>query len=93
MNKQVLIGILIGLGSNVIFSLIACFLISDAPLAETLKQAFENGTLAAIICMGALPHLAWFFGFLRKRKDDRAKGILITAFIAVAAVIVFRFII
>ena len=49
---------------------------------QTLRFYNETGNLWMLITLGALPNLLAFFGFLRLKRDYRARGVLLATFVA-----------
>ena len=43
-----------------------------------------------LLCLGALPNLAAFFGFLKLNRDYRARGVLMATFVtAITAYLIY----
>ncbi|MFD2726926.1 hypothetical protein [Hyunsoonleella rubra] len=85
MNKDLGIGIAVGLVANAIgLFLAATFLGNGDDVATVIKAAYNEGFLGKMISLGAILNLLVFFFFIRKRQDYRARGVLlITVLIAV----------
>jgi hypothetical protein len=84
MKKEIGIGFLIGIITNLIGIVICLFIISsikDLGFTETYTFYKRTDSLWMIITLGALPNLAVFFGFLRQNKDYRARGVLLATFL------------
>ena len=85
MKKDILIGSLVGLIANLIGLFIVTTLLSQGDnFITVLKAASAEGFLGKLISLGAILNLVAFFVFIRKKQDQRARGVLlITVFIAV----------
>ena len=84
-KKEILIGMLIGLIANAIGLFATASLLGQGDdFITVIKAASNEGFLGKLISLGAILNLVAFFIFIRKRKDYRARGVLlITIFIAV----------
>ena len=85
MKKDILIGALVGLIANLIGLFIIILLLGQGDdFMTVIKAASAEGFLGKLISLGAVLNLVAFFVFIKKKQDDRAKGVLlITLFIAV----------
>ena len=92
MKKELITGIIVGLIANIIGLFLVAIILGDTyNFIEAIKIAKAQGFLTKLISMGAILNLIAFFIFIRKRKDDRARGVLIaTIFIAIFT-FVFKF--
>ncbi|MBP0905472.1 hypothetical protein ACFSKN_10155 [Mariniflexile gromovii] len=88
-KKDILIGALVGLIANCVgLFLVATLLGQGDDFITVIKAAANEGFLGKLISLGAILNLIAFFIFIRKRKDYRARGVLlITLFIAVFTLI------
>ena len=84
-KKDIFIGMLVGLIANSVgLILVATLLGQGDDFITVIKAAAIEGFLGKLISLGAILNLITFFIFIRKRKDYRARGVLlITIFIAV----------
>lgn len=84
-KKEIVIGFIVGILANIIGTLLYIVLFSDLSIEETFNAAVEQGHVGSLLALGAILNLLAFFGFLRIRRDSRAKGVLVatilTAFI------------
>ncbi|MCX2679963.1 hypothetical protein OOZ15_08450 [Galbibacter sp. EGI 63066] len=87
-KKDIAIGFAVGVIANILGTLLYILIFSDLSIIESLKVAKEHGHLGSIIALGALLNLGAFFGFLKIRRDERAKGVLIATLLT-ALVILF----
>jgi len=84
-KKEVVIGFMVGIIANTIGTLVYILLFSEFSIVETYHAAVEQGHIGSLLALGALLNLAAFFGFLKLKRNQRARGVLIatmlTAFI------------
>ena len=84
-KKEILIGLVVGIIANTIGTLLYILLFSDLSISETYKAAVAQEHVGSLLALGAVLNLIAFFGFLRIKRDNRAKGVLLatilTAFI------------
>jgi heme/copper-type cytochrome/quinol oxidase subunit 4 len=84
-KKEILIGLVVGIIANTIGTLLYILIFSDLSISETYKAAVAQEHVGSLLALGAVLNLIAFFGFLRLKRDNRAKGVLlatiITAFI------------
>ncbi len=84
-SKEIGIGVAVGLIANAIGTLLYIALFSDLNIAESFRLAFERGYAGSLLALGAVLNLVAFFGFLRIKRDYRAKGVMMaTLMIAIA---------
>ena len=93
MKKEIGIGFLVGLISNSVGVLICTFIISqikEMELLDTFNVFRKSGNMWMLLCLGALPNLLVFFGFLRINRDYRARGVLMaTLLTAISAYLIY----
>jgi heme/copper-type cytochrome/quinol oxidase subunit 4 len=84
-KKEILIGLVVGIIANTIGTLLYILIFSDLSISETYKAAVAQEHVGSLLALGAVLNLIAFFGFLRLKRDNRAKGVLLatifTAFI------------
>tara|TARA_R110002051_G_scaffold10927_4_gene40734 strand:- start:6237 stop:6521 length:285 start_codon:yes stop_codon:yes gene_type:complete len=84
-KKEILIGLVVGIIANTIGTLLYILIFSDLSISETYKAAVAQEHVGSLLALGAALNLIAFFGFLRIKRDNRAKGVLLatilTAFI------------
>lgn len=91
-NKDILIGIIVGLIAN-IFGLIFAIQIfgTSDDYMKVIKDAIANDFFGKLVAMGALLNLGAFFVFIKKRQDNRAMGVLIITVIVMLITFGFKF--
>lgn len=88
MNKNVITGFIVGILANIFGIIIYILLFSKNSIEVTLEDAIQKGYLGSLIALGGILNLVAFFGFIRIKNDDKAKGVLL-ATILLALVILF----
>ena len=95
MKKEIIIGVLVGIISNMIGVIICTFIVSKAKgldFESTFKLYNESGNLWMLLTLGALPNLAVFFGFLKINREYRARGVLLATFLtAITSYLIYFF--
>jgi hypothetical protein len=89
-KKEILIGFAVGLIANTIGTLLYILLFSDMGIAETFKAAVLQGYVGSLLALGAVLNLIAFFGFLRIRRDNRAKGVMIATLLTAMLILYYK---
>ncbi len=89
-KKELLIGFLVGLIANTLGTLLYILLFSDLGIIETFQAASAQGHLGSLLALGAILNLAAFFGFLKIRRDQRAKGVLIATLLTAMVILFYK---
>ena len=91
-NKPIFIGGLIGLIANFIGLFLCVQLFGNGNgFIETIKQSIANDFFGKLISIGAILNLGAFFVFIRKREDEKAKGVLLVTVIIAIITFVIKF--
>jgi hypothetical protein len=89
-KKELLIGLLVGLIANSIGTLLYIVLFSDLSITETYKVAVAQGHVGSLLALGAILNLLAFFGFLKLKRDQRAKGVLVATLITALVILYYK---
>lgn len=89
-KKEIIIGFAVGIIANTFGTLLYILAFSDLGIAETFKAAEEQGYLGSLVALGAILNLIAFFAFLRIRRDQRAKGVLIATLMAALVILYYK---
>ncbi|HET8736765.1 MAG TPA: hypothetical protein VFM69_09200 [Pricia sp.] len=89
-KKELIIGFAVGLIANSIGTLLYMLLFSDFGIVETFEAAVEHGHMGSLLALGAILNLIAFFGFLRIRRDHRAKGVLIATLLTALLILYYK---
>lgn len=89
-NKEILIGFAVGLIANTIGTLLYILLFSDMSIAETWEAAVSQGYVGSLLALGAILNLIAFFGFLKLRRDHRARGVLMATVLTALIILYYK---
>lgn len=89
-KKEVIIGFLVGLIANTIGTLTYILLFSELGIKETFQAAIQQGHVGSLLALGALLNLIAFFLFLRMKRDNRAKGVLIATILTALVILYYK---
>ncbi|QTD38825.1 hypothetical protein JL193_06090 [Polaribacter batillariae] len=90
-KKDVLIGILVALFATFggIFLYLEYF--SKYSFADTLQMIKEGNLYGKVLSLAAIPNLFVFFVFIKKKQDNRAKGVLIATILIALTTLILKF--
>ncbi|MDA9111820.1 hypothetical protein N9J39_03000 [Flavicella sp.] len=66
-------------------------LFSKHSYSQSFQMIEEGGLYGEILSLGALPNLFVFFIYIKKRQDNRAKGVLLATLCIAFATLVLKF--
>lgn len=89
-KKEILIGFAVGIIANVTGTLLYILLFSDFGIIETFRAAVQQGHIGSLLALGAILNLIAFFGFLKIRRDQRAKGVLIATLLTALVILYYK---
>ncbi|PKA82507.1 hypothetical protein ATE92_0637 [Ulvibacter sp. MAR_2010_11] len=92
--KEIGIGLLLGLVSNLAGSYLYLFflsLVKDLSIESTFQVAIEEDLLGNIIALGALLNFLVFFVFLKKKQFYRARGVVLATLVAAIVILISKF--
>ncbi len=89
-KKEIIIGFLVGLIANTVGTLLYIVLFSDLGIVETYNAAVTQGHVGSILALGAILNLVAFFGFLRIRRDYRARGVIIATILTALLILYYK---
>ncbi|WP_299529493.1 hypothetical protein [Ulvibacterium sp.] len=89
-KKELLIGFVVGIIANTLGTLLYILLFSDLGIMETFYAALEQGHIGSLLALGAILNLIAFFGFLKIRRDQRAKGVLIATILTALIILYYK---
>ncbi|TMM32271.1 hypothetical protein FDT66_02060 [Polaribacter aestuariivivens] len=90
-KKDVLIGVLVALFATFggIFLYLEYF--SKFSFNDTLKMINEGKLYGKVLSLAAIPNLFVFFVFIKKKQDNRAKGVLIATILIALTTLILKF--
>lgn len=89
-KKEVLIGFVVGIIANTIGTLLYILLFSNIGIVETFKAAVAQEHIGSLLALGAILNLAAFFGFLRLKRDYRARGVMIATILTAMVILYYK---
>ncbi|AIY15249.1 MULTISPECIES: hypothetical protein [Cellulophaga] len=89
-KKEILIGFVIGIIANTIGTLLYIIIFSDLSIKETYLAAVSQGHVGSLLALGAVLNLAAFFGFLKIKRDLRARGVLIATLLTALLIMYYK---
>lgn len=89
--KEILIGFVIGLLSNLAGIYLYIFFFSELNFEDTLKAASQNDFLGSLIALGAILNLIVFFVFIKKNEIYKARGVVLATILAALAILISKF--
>lgn len=89
-KKEIIIGFIVGIIANTIGTLLYIIIFSDMGITQTFEVAIEQDHLGSLLALGAILNLLAFFGFLKIRRDHRAKGVLIATLLTALLILYFK---
>ena len=76
-KKEILIGIAVGFFATLAGFYLYVELFINADFKEAFKFIHEEKMYGKILSLAAMPNLVVFFVYIKKKQDNRAKGVLI----------------
>lgn len=89
-KKDLLIGFVVGIIANTVGTILYILLFSDLGIVDTFHAAVQQGHIGSLLALGAILNLIAFFLFLRIRRDNRAKGVLIATILTALAILYYK---
>ena len=89
-KKEVLIGFVVGVIANTIGTLAYILLFSDLGIVDTYKAAVAQEHIGSLLALGAILNLVAFFGFLRLKRDYRARGVMIATILTAMIILYYK---
>ena len=89
-RKEIVIGFVVGIIANVFGTLLYMLLFSDLGIVETFNAAIDQGHMGSLLALGAILNLVAFFGFLRIKRDHRARGVMIATLLTALIILFYK---
>ena len=89
-KREILIGFIVGIIANTIGTLLYILIFSDLSISETYTAAIAQDHVGSLLALGAILNLIAFFGFLRLRRDNRAKGVLMATLLTAFLILYYK---
>lgn len=91
MKKDIVIGFIVALLATACGVFIYMQFISKFGFQETLAMMEHTEVFGKIVTLGAIPNLFVFSIFIKKKQDQRAKGVLIATILLAISLLVLKF--
>jgi len=89
-KKEIIIGFIVGIIANTFGTLLYILLFSDLGIIETFNAAIDQGHIGSLLALGAILNLVAFFGFLRIKRDQRAKGVMLATLVTALVILMYK---
>ena len=89
-KQELIIGFTVGIIANTIGTLLYILLFSDLGIVATFEAAVKQEHVGSLLALGAVLNLIAFFGFLKIRRDQRAKGVLIATILTAFVILYYK---
>lgn len=89
-KKEIIIGFVVGIIANVFGTLLYMLLFSDLGIVETFSAAIDQGHMGSLLALGAILNLVAFFGFLRIKREHRARGVMIATLVTALVILFYK---
>ena len=89
-RKEVFIGFIVGLIANSFGTLLYILVFSDLGIMDTFRAAITQGHLGSLLALGAILNLVAFFGFLRIKREHRARGVMIATLLTALIILFYK---
>nr|WP_299387709.1 hypothetical protein [Allomuricauda sp.] len=90
-KKEVIIGFAVGVIANTLGTLGYILLFSDLGISETFQAAIAQDHVGSLLALGAILNLVAFFGFLRLKRDHRARGVMVATLLTALVIMYYKF--
>ncbi len=89
-NKEILIGFMVGIIANTFGTLLYILMFSDLGIMDTFNAAVAQGHIGSLLALGAILNLIAFFGFLRIKRDLRARGVMLATLVTALIILLYK---
>lgn len=84
------IGFAVGIIANTVGVLLYILLFSDLGIVGSLEAAVEAEQVGSLLALGAILNLVAFFAFLKIRRDERARGVLLATVLTALVILYYK---
>jgi heme/copper-type cytochrome/quinol oxidase subunit 4 len=89
-KKEILIGFIVGIIANTFGTVLYILLFSDLGIVETFNAAISQGHIGSLLALGAILNLVAFFAFLRIKRDQRARGVMLATLVTALVILLYK---
>ena len=91
-TKDIFIGILVSLFATAAGFFLYIEFFSEFSFNETLQMIEDGGLYGKVLSIAAIPNLFVFFIYIKKKQDNRAKGVLMTTILIALITLILKFV-
>ena len=89
-KKEIVIGFIVGIIANTFGTLLYIIIFSDLGVVDTFNAAVSQGHIGSLLALGAILNLVAFFGFLRIKRDQRARGVMLAILVTALIILLYK---
>lgn len=89
-KKEIVIGFIVGIIANTFGTLLYILIFSDLGIVDTFNAAVSQGHIGSLLALGAILNLVAFFGFLRIKRDQRARGVMLATLVTALIILLYK---
>lgn len=89
-KKEIVIGFIVGIIANTFGTLLYILIFSDLGVVDTFNAAVSQGHIGSLLALGAILNLVAFFGFLRIKRDQRARGVMLATLVTALIILLYK---
>ena len=89
-KKEIVIGFIVGIIANTFGTLLYILIFSDLGIVDTFNAAVSQGHIGSLLALGAILNLVAFFGFLRIKRDQRARGVMLVTLVTALIILLYK---
>lgn len=89
-KKEIIIGFIVGIIANTFGTLLYILIFSDFGIVETYQAAVQQEHVGSLLALGAILNLLAFFGFLKIKRDYRARGVMIATLMTALLILYYK---
>ncbi|MEM9000169.1 MAG: hypothetical protein AAGB24_07880 [Bacteroidota bacterium] len=89
-RKEIFIGFVVGIIANSFGTMLYIVLFSDLGIVETYHAAVAQDHIGSLLALGAILNLVAFFGFLRLKRDYRARGVMMATLLTAMVILYYK---
>ena len=90
-KKEIIIGALVSIFATAAGVFLYLEYVSRYSFEETISLILEGNLEGKILSLAAIPNLFVFFIFIKKKQDNRAKGVLIATILTALTTLIIKF--
>lgn len=89
-KKEIIIGFVVGIIANTFGTLLYILMFSDLGIVETFNAAVTQGHIGSLLALGAILNLIAFFAFLKIKRDQRARGVMLATLVTALIILLYK---